>query len=227
MIGTSRVAEAPDDAPEYWIVYSDLMVSLLMAFVLLLFIALGREQARVKAAGTALADRAEALRRAASTLSREGRAFAFDSASGTLTVDASVLFAFGSAEVAPSARTELRAVAIAFLPNLLREQAVDSLLQEIVVEGHTDTIGTYLDNLRLSQARAFSVMEALLEDARGSPLEGRIRALISAAGRSESRPVVDGGRIDNPRSRRIVIGLRFRDDAMLRSLVDSAVRVVR
>lgn len=220
-------AEAVDEPPEYWIVYSDLMVSLVMAFVLLLFIALGREQARVRAAGSALQDRASALNRAAEALAREGRSFAFDSASGTLTVDASVLFAFGSADLAPAARRELQAVATVFLPALLREAAVDSLIQDIVIEGHTDTIGTYLDNLRLSQARAFSVMEALLSATSGTSQETRIRQLLTASGRSESQPVVSSGLIDNARSRRIAIGLRFRDDAMLRTLVDSAVRVAR
>lgn len=208
-----------DEVPEYWITYSDLMVSLLMAFALLLFIVLGREQARANEVRQQVAARDTVIRAAAAQLDSAGRSFHFDSATGTLAIGTEVLFAFGSAHLAPEARGHVELLATQYLPGLLSEAVVDSLLQEIVIEGHTDTIGTYLSNLRLSQERAFSVMQAVLDASSNGPWDERIRHLLTASGRSETQPKFVNGSISDAGSRRIEVRLRFRDDELLRGIL--------
>lgn len=222
MILRSRRHHDIDEVPEYWITYSDLMVSLLMAFALLLFIALGREQARIQSAKDQLDERGKLVSAAANALDSSQRSFVFDTATGTISMNASVLFAFGSSNLELAARDDIKALTGVYLPALLSEPIVDSLLQEIVIEGHTDTVGTYLSNLQLSQQRAFSVMQAVLEESRDSRWAGRLRELITASGRSEVQPVYANGEILASRSRRIEVRLRFRDEAVLRSLVGGA-----
>jgi chemotaxis protein MotB len=219
-----RPARAPetDEVPEYWITYSDLMVSLLMAFALLLFVALARVQAEAKRAEGIVRANREAIQIAGRALEGTGMDFALDSATGTLTMNAEVLFAYGSAGLRPEAAEEIRKVATVFLPKLLEQKGADSLIREIVIEGHTDTIGTYMYNLKLSQDRAYSVMRAIVENTYGTEYGGKLRSLIVASGKSEVRPIIDGDSIDARRSRRIELHIRSRDDVILKEVLNAA-----
>ena len=74
-------------------------------------------------------------------------------------------------------------------------------LDTIIIEGHTDSDGSYLFNLELSQLRAFSVMEFIAswnEDE-------RLKKYLLASGRSFMSPVVKDGVEDKDASRRIEI----------------------
>jgi chemotaxis protein MotB len=215
-----RKGEDHDEIPEYWITYSDLMVSLLMAFVLLLLLALGRFQAEAaKAEGIIKANR-DAFRIAGDALATGGgHAISLDTLSGTLTMSSELLFGYGSAQLRPEARSEIEQIATKFIPQLLSRPSVDTMIQEIVVEGHTDTVGSYMSNLQLSQARAYSVMRAMIDSTYGKPYAARLQTLITASGKSEVKPIITDDTIDARRSRRIEIHIRFRDDAILKSVL--------
>lgn len=210
-----------EDAPEYWITYSDLMVSLLMVFALLLLIAIGKVQTEIARGAELIRGNKAAIRSAAAALEGSGTRITLDSATGSLTMDAEVLFDFRSAVLRPEAHATISQLATAFLPALLSRPAIDTMLQEIVIEGHTDTVGTYMYNLDLSQRRAFAVMQALVGITDSLPFSDRVRALVSASGKSEVRPILLDGQIEAARSRRIVIYVRFRDDAILSRIIDS------
>lgn len=224
MIGRRRVRrlEDTDDAPEYWIAYSDLMVSLLMVFALLLFLALARMQRVVEDAEVIVEGLSEAIKEASAGLRGSTGSIHFDPHTGALLLDAEVLFGYGSSNLRPEARRAVEDVALRYMPVVLKNPAVDTMLQEIVVEGHTDTIGSYMSNLQLSQARAYSVMKAMVESTYGTPHAPRLRELVVASGKSEIRPVRINGRIDQRRSRRIEIHFRTRNDVLLQRIFKSA-----
>jgi chemotaxis protein MotB len=209
-----------DHPPEYWITFSDLMVSLLMVFALLMFLALGKAQHETRHAQSLLESNVRAVREAGGALGADGSAIVLDSATGTLTMNSELLFDYGSARLRPQADSLVRRISVSLVPELLRQPTVDSLLEEIAVEGHTDTVGSYMFNLKLSQGRAYSVMAAMLDAQRDARLAARLRQLIVASGKSEAHPVyaVDGT-IDAARSRRIEIHFRFRNDAILKQLI--------
>jgi outer membrane protein OmpA-like peptidoglycan-associated protein len=93
-----------------------------------------------------------------------------------ITLDGSVLFASGKSQLLPIAEQRLSQVA-----EVLQNQD-DS--KQIVVEGHTDSVGADGANLTLSQARADSVRTFLIS--KGVPT-----ARIRAVGRGEAVPVGD------------------------------------
>ncbi len=105
-----------------------------------------------------------------------------------ITLDGAVLFTTGKSTLLPIAETKLAKVA-----EVLQEQD-DS--KKIVVEGHTDSVGTEQNNLKLSQARADTVRTFLVS--RGIKPER-----ISAVGKGESQPIADNktpeGRANNRR----------------------------
>lgn len=89
-----------------------------------------------------------------------------------------VLFTTGKAELLPITREKLEKVA-----TVLQEQDPN---KRIVVEGHTDSVGTDANNQRLSQRRADAVREYLIS-------RGVESHRISAVGKGESQPVADNG----------------------------------
>jgi OOP family OmpA-OmpF porin len=110
---------------------------------------------------------------------------------GTLvTLPGGVLFDFDSAELRPEAGAVLDAVAQALGGPLARTSTV-------IVEGHTDSVSDDAFNLALSQRRADSVVEALVERGVGAPLE--------AVGLGETLPVAANeiGGVDNPAGRQL------------------------
>ena len=101
-----------------------------------------------------------------------------------------VLFAFDSADLTPQARREIERMAFV----LNHPQAIT---RRIVLEGHTDSIGSDAYNLELSRRRAAAVAEELVA-------RGVARARLSVDGLGKQRPVspnttADGK--DNPAGR--------------------------
>jgi len=90
-----------------------------------------------------------------------------------ITLPSSVLFETGKNELLPSAKERLSEVSKAL------EQVGD---RKIVIEGHTDDVGSDADNLELSKARANTVREYLIS-------RGVDENKISAVGKGESTPI--------------------------------------
>jgi len=104
-----------------------------------------------------------------------------------ITLSGSVLFASNQSTLLPEARTRLDQVAAVLLTTRERH---------LVVEGHTDSQGTDSHNMDLSQRRADSVRDYLVQKDYGADL-------IQSNGMGEGRPVADNanaeGRANNRR----------------------------
>jgi chemotaxis protein MotB len=106
--------------------------------------------------------------------------------------------------------------------DVLFSEEYRSYVSEILIEGHTDSLGTYLDNLALSQQRALAVASYVLDDDyRGISADQKrqLRAVVTANGRSFSDPVLDAnGFEDMDASRRVVFKFRLTDEQMIQQL---------
>ncbi len=109
-----------------------------------------------------------------------GRSQVEVSASG-IAITEQVLFDFDAATLRPEARTVLDQVASALLAT--------GAVMRVEVQGHTDATGNPAYNQQLSEARARSVLQALV--ARGVPVE-----LLSARGYGPQRPIADNATPD-------------------------------
>lgn len=134
--------------------------------------------------------RLEAEKRAAAALeSLREVATVKEEARGTvITLDGAVLFATGQSKLLPIARQKLNSVA---------EALQDGNPQRaVVIEGHTDSRGAEQSNLKLSQDRADSVRDYLVE-------RGVENQRIRTVGRGEEQPVTSNdsveGRANNRR----------------------------
>ena len=137
-----------------------------------------------------------------------------DSNSGSLRLSSNILFDKGSAKLKNSAKKELKHVFINYVGALTANKNIRKQLDRIIIEGHTDSDGSYLYNLNLSQKRAYAVMNYLLT--LKFTKENHLKPLLVASGRSYLDPIKDknGKEIKNA-SRRIEIKFRLKnDDAM-------------
>lgn len=211
---------------EYWLSYSDLMAGLLMAFALMLMVALyqqGLSECQIfvyeKTAQT-MKDLIETRQRVISELQARfdgGDRVVVDSA-GTVRFAGSLLFEQASAEVSPEGRTELASFAKEYFPLLLGDAEFRSQLDRIVVEGHTNDDGTYELNLALSHNRSLAVMEVFLEQAEG--YRNDLERLVTANGRSFADLVhLPDGRVDKAGSRRIEIRFQMDDRALAHNVL--------
>ena len=141
-----------------------------------------------------------------------------DEQTGAITMAASVMFDYDSAELSEAGKQTLSEFLPQYFSVVLGDDYID-YISEIIIEGHTDVDGTYERNLELSQSRAESVAMFCLGDEQemfSDDMLQQIRTLVSVSGRSWNEPVYAAdGSVDSEASRRVEIKFRLSDDEMI------------
>ena len=152
------------------------------------------------------------------TLSAANLKAAVDPNSGDIKLDSSVLFETGSSVIRPEGKELLDSFIPVYLDVLLRPEYAD-YLGEIIIEGHTDTDGSYESNLKLSQNRALQVaLYCLNMPSLSSAHRARLQEIMTATGRSESDPVYVNGVEDKDASRRVEFKFSLKDAEMIEEM---------
>ncbi len=136
-----------------------------------------------------------------------------DKKTGSLRLASNVLFDSGTSKLKPEAKLALKEAFEEYIGILVTNKEIAPHLDKIIIEGHTDSDGTYIYNLNLSQKRALAVMEYLLT--LSFTQEHNIRPLMTASGRAYLDAILVDGMEDKEASRRIEIKFRLKnEDAM-------------
>ena len=93
---------------------------------------------------------------------------------------------------------------------------------EIIIEGHTDSDGSYESNLELSQNRALAVAKYCLQmNGLSQSMKDKLQDIMTATGRSESDLVYNADGTENKEaSRRVEFKFRLIDTQMLQQMND-------
>ena len=136
-----------------------------------------------------------------------------DKKTGSLKLASNILFEVGEASLKDEAKAELKKAFEQYIGALVTNREIRSHLDKIIIEGHTDSDGSYIYNLNLSQKRALAVMEYLLT--LDFTKRHNIRPLMTASGRAYLDAIKVNGVEDKEASRRIEIKFRLKnEDAM-------------
>ena len=136
-----------------------------------------------------------------------------DKNNGSLRLASNILFDKGSSTLKDGAKSELKENFINYVDTLIMNKNIAKHLDKIIIEGHTDSDGSYLYNLNLSQQRAFAVMNYLLT--LDYIKEHNIKEKLVASGRSYLDAINTNGVEDKDASRRIEVKFRLKnEDAM-------------
>ncbi|MBT0828437.1 OmpA family protein [Campylobacter lari] len=124
-----------------------------------------------------------------------------DSNTGAIVLPSEVLFDTNSFTLKAHAKENLKTILTQYFDNILKDENILNSIENIVIEGHTDSAGSYIYNLDLSQKRAYAVMSFIHSFYK----DPRLQKLLMASGRSYSDVIMKDGKEDKEASRRIEI----------------------
>lgn len=144
-----------------------------------------------------------------------------DPQTGSITFSSDVLFRYNSATLTTDSKDILKEIIPIYLDVLLQD-SYRTYIAEIIIEGHTDTDGSYQSNMNLSFNRANAVARFCL-DAKNGLIENKVEQLeqlLTVNGRSYSNPVykANSSEIDMEASRRVEIKFRLKEDEMIEKI---------
>ncbi len=130
---------------------------------------------------------------------------AIDPMCGAIPIDASLLYNTDEFELRPEGKQALKEVFTVYYSVISQPEFRDAV-DTIVIEGHTDTAGSYEYNQTLSEKRAQAVYDFLLSDECGLPDRDFLAGILTTVGRSYDEPVYAAdGTVDMAASRRVEI----------------------
>lgn len=227
-----------------WVSYTDLMSALLIIFALVIMITMYDTQNAYEQQQEAIQQTTDAIKEKEEAIDQKNKmieevigvksqiiqelvkAFSdsklelqVDQQTGAIRFSGGVFFDKKSSTVSMKGTEYLEDFIPQYINILLSDRFRDEISQ-IIVEGHTDTDGGYMYNLKLSQDRALSVVQQVFapEFPKFSYQE-ELKTVITANGRSFSVPILDdSGVIDLDKSRRVEFKFRLKDDLLLDKL---------
>lgn len=145
-----------------------------------------------------------------------GKSINIDEKSGAITFSSNILFDQGKYTLKEESKKELSVILKKYLQALLDNESIRKYIHSITIEGHTNSDGSYLDNLALSQQRALEVMQFLYTSQIAD--KKLLRKYVNASGRSYSDIVYKNGIEDKDNSRRIEIKFRIKNEVAIKEL---------
>lgn len=147
-----------------------------------------------------------------------GKAIEVDPNNGAIRLPSGVLFDVDSYNIKNEAKNTLRTTLIKYINTLLEDKNLRQYIDNIVIEGYTDSDGSYMYNLELSQKRALAVLDFLYSQKGVN--KKLLRKYVSASGRSYSNLIRKNGKEDKEASRRIEVKFSISNKKAIQEIED-------
>ena len=212
--------KSQEEEAGFWISFSDLMASILIIFILLFVYKLVEYQANLTEKEQQIQEltstRVKIIEMLQEEFKKEDIDINIDPKTGTIKLNESILFDTSKSELKEEGKEFARRFIPIYVKILLGNEEVKSQLSQIIIEGHTDDVGSYMSNLKLSQDRTLSVAQFLLDDEFDYKYKKDLQEYITLNGRSYSEPILDDeGSINRDASRRVEIKFRLKEEEIL------------
>ena len=145
-----------------------------------------------------------------------GKSINIDEKSGAIKFSSNILFDQGAYKLKDGSKKELDVVLKKYISTLLEDKEIRKYIHGITIEGHTNSDGSYLSNLQLSQQRALEVMQFLYES--NSIDKDLLNKYVSSSGKSSSDLIYKDGVEDKDASRRIEIKFIIKNEEAVKEL---------
>jgi outer membrane protein OmpA-like peptidoglycan-associated protein len=235
-----HVIHHEEEKESSWVSYTDLMSALLIIFALVLMVtlftmqqtydeslaSLNAKQAEIDKQKDELKQRDQMIQEIVGVkgeiiqqlVEEFNGELQIDKQTGAITFPGGVFFGHDSSTISTAGKDYLNQFIPKYAAVLLSKQFEGNIAQ-IIVEGHTDNQGTYIYNLKLSQDRALSVVEAIYSnDFPNFENKEALKSIITANGRSFSDLVMTDNGVDLEKSRRVVFKFRLKEETMLEKI---------
>lgn len=218
-----------EEETNYWISFSDLMAGLLIIFILLFVLTMldnRRDSEKLQGIQSELEETKQMVIELSSTrakiitllqeaFEKENIDIVIDINTGAIKLREGILYDVGKSEIKKEGKIFLQKFIPVYLHILLENEEIEKELAEIIIEGHTDNVGTYLYNLNLSQDRAFNVVEFILSNEFQYNNKEKMQKYLTANGKSFANLIYVDGEIDKDNSRRVEFKFRLKEEETL------------
>lgn len=194
-----RTVNKEEEHSNFWPTFTDLLATILMVVIMLLI----SSESMVGGVEQEIASNVN--NSVKQTLKENGIPIEIDKESGEVTFGETALFDTDSDQLKPEAKEILKVFVPKYAETIYKDYG--DYISKIIVEGHTDDIGTYIYNLDLSQRRAFSVVNFIVGEEIGDyKYKDKLTGDIIAVGRSKAEPIKNNDdSINRDKSRRVEI----------------------
>jgi len=197
---------------------SDLMTALLLVFILILSgisLKLAEQQEKNRERLDMISVQEEAKRRIIAQLKGEMEQFDIevDPKTGIIRIKEAILFEFGKSELKEKGKEFLHKFIPRYIEILFAKKEILEQIGQVIIEGHTDNIGEYLPNMRLSMDRAYNVVSYVYsEEFTDFDYKEILRKKLSVDGRSFTNPISENDTKEGRRrNRRVEFKFSFKD----------------
>lgn len=214
-----------DENNIFWVTMTDLMTALVLVFIVLFFytymvsyndkIEQVQEQQKV----------AEELKE---TLQEKKIDAQIDSISGIVKISDLELFDLNSYELSQKGKDYLAKFAPAYLDSIFSNEYLNDNIDKIIIQGHTDSQTfagkysadeQYMKNMELSLKRAYAVANYMTNTPYNKNNGDRLRKMIVVEGASFSNPVMNNGKEDYAKSRRVELKIVMKEKSAFRNVL--------
>ncbi|WP_195946248.1 OmpA family protein [Paraclostridium bifermentans] len=194
-----RTVNKEEEHSNFWPTFTDLLATILMVVIMLLI----SSESMVGGVEQGIASNVN--NSVKQTLKENGIPIEIDKESGEITFGETALFDTDSDQLKPEAKEILKVFVPKYAETIYKDYG--DYISKIIVEGHTDDVGTYIYNLDLSQRRAFSVVNFIVGEEIGDyKYKDKLTGDIIAVGRSKAEPIKNNDdSVNRDKSRRVEI----------------------
>lgn len=194
-----RTVNKEEEHSNFWPTFTDLLATILMVVIMLLI----SSESMVGGVEQGIASNVN--NSVKQTLKENGIPIEIDKESGEVTFGETALFDTDSDQLKPEAKEILKVFVPKYAETIYKDYG--DYISKIIVEGHTDDVGTYIYNLDLSQRRAFSVVNFIVGEEIGDyKYKDKLTGDIIAVGRSKAEPIKNNdASVNRDKSRRVEI----------------------
>ncbi|MCU9809987.1 OmpA family protein [Paraclostridium sp. AKS46] len=194
-----RTVNKEEAHSNFWPTFTDLLATILMVVIMLLI----SSESMVGGVEQGIASNVN--NSVKQTLKENGIPIEIDKESGEVTFGETALFDTDSDQLKPEAKEILKVFVPKYAETIYKDYG--DYISKIIVEGHTDDVGTYIYNLDLSQRRAFSVVNFIVGEEIGDyKYKDKLTGDIIAVGRSKAEPIKNNDdSVNRDKSRRVEI----------------------
>ena len=194
-----RTVNKEEEHSNFWTTFTDLLATILMVVIMLLI----SSESMVGGVEQGIASNVN--NSVKQTLKENGIPIEIDKESGEVTFGETALFDTDSDQLKPEAKEILKVFVPKYAETIYKDYG--DYISKIIVEGHTDDVGTYIYNLDLSQRRAFSVVNFIVGEEIGDyKYKDKLTGDIIAVGRSKAEPIKNNDdSVNRDKSRRVEI----------------------
>lgn len=203
---------------------ADLMSALLLVFILILsgtLLRLAEQEELNKERLEMISEQEMAKRSIIAQLMGEMEQFdvEVDPRTGAIRIKEGILFEYAQSVLTQQGKRFLHKFIPKYVRILLAKSEIREQIGQVIIEGHTDNIGSYQYNLRLSLNRAYSVAAYVFsEEFKSFPYKDIFQKRLSVDGRSFINPIADNTMSEGrSKNRRVEFKFSFIDWTTLQS----------